>query len=941
MALLVLLHLAAAATIFAVGRRLGPRRVLAVALVAPAVTTAWLTTQAAGVLDGATPAQRVRWVPSIDVALSLRLDGFALLMALVVAGIGTLVLAWSIAYFGPDQPRDRMVRFAGGFVAFAGAMLGLVLADDVWTLFVFWEATSITSFVLIGLDHDQAGARAAAQRALLITAAGGLALMGGLVLVTQAAGTTTLAGLAAAPPAGTAVTVGLVLVLVGAATKSAQVPFQVWLPGAMAAPTPVSAFLHSATMVKAGVILVGRFAPVFAEAGWWRPTVVTVGVVTMLVGGIQALRQHDAKLLLAHGTVSQLGFLVVAFGIGHPDVTAAAVALLLAHALFKAALFLSVGIVDHATGSRDIRRLAGVGRALPLVAALAAVAGASMAGLPPLLGFVAKEAVLETLLHEHDPWSTVAVIGIAAGSVLTVAYTIRLLWGLFGPGPATGDRDEVHHRPGALLVAPVALLAGLTVAGGLLAGPLGERLAVAGEALDPASHGHLVLWAGLKAPVVISAAIVIAGVGLHLLLARLGGVPAARVSGELAFQRGFDGVLVGARRVTGVVQNGSLPAYLAVVWLVVVAAAVGAVAAGARVGDVGTVVADDTLQLAVVAITTVMAVGVATVRRRFSSVLLLGGVGYGMAVLFMLFGAPDLALTQVLVETLTLVVFLLVLRQLPQGYSAPPEWAPRAVRLGIAVAVGLGVAGLAAVAGTTRNDAPVAEEQIRLSEPEAGGRNVVNVILVDFRGIDTLGEITVLAVAAAGVANLVRAARRDAPDHDDADPLDAPLDPATAAAADDPTAVGDRSVVFDVVGRVLFPILLLVSVYVTLRGHNAPGGGFAGGLVAGSAFLMRFLAAGSPRLARARPLPTSGLVGSGLLLAVGTGIAALVAGGDLLESAIWKADVPLLGELKLVTSTFFDLGVYLLVLGVVLSVLTHLGAGPGIRTRASEAVAPR
>ncbi|HEU5152860.1 MAG TPA: hydrogen gas-evolving membrane-bound hydrogenase subunit E [Iamia sp.] len=928
---LVLLHLAAAAVVFAAGRHLGRRGLFAVALVAPVATVAWAVTQVGAVLDGATPAERTGWVPSIDVALSFRLDGFALLMALVVAGMGTLVLAWSVAYFGADQPIDRLVRFAGGFVAFAGAMLGLVLADDVWTLFVFWEATSITSFVLIGLDHDQPSARAAAQRALLITAAGGLALMGGLVLISQAAGTTSLAGLAADPPGGTVVTAGLVLVLVGAATKSAQVPFQVWLPGAMAAPTPVSAFLHSATMVKAGVIVVGRFAPVFADLGWWRPVVVGVGALTMVAGGIGALRQHDAKLLLAHGTVSQLGFMVVAFGIGHPDVTAAAVALLVGHALFKAALFLTVGIVDHATGTRDIRRLGGVGRALPGVAALAAIAAGSMAGLPPALGFVAKEAVLDTLLHEDDPWALVAVVAVALGSILTVAYTARLWWGLFGAGPAT-ERAEVHHRPGPVLVLPVALLTGLTLLGGLFAGPLGDRLAVAGEALDPHAHGHLVLWAGVTAPLAISIGIVVAGAVLHLVLRRVGGVPAARVSGEHVFQRGFDGLLDGARRVTAVVQNGSLPAYLAVVWLVVVAGGVGALATGARIGDVGTVVADNALQVAVVAVTIGMTIGVAVARRRFSSVLLLGGVGYGTAVLFMLHGAPDLALTQLLVETMSLVVFLLVLRQLPEGYAAPPEWAPRTVRIGIAVAAGLAVAGLAAVAGTTRSEAPVADEYLARSEPEAGGRNVVNVVLVDFRGIDTLGEITVLAVAAIGVANLVRAARRDLAPDEDEDPLDAPLDDGpSAAASDDPTVAGDRSVIFDVVGRGLFPVLLLVSIYVALRGHNAPGGGFAGGLIAGGAFLMRFLAAGTPRLARARPLPTSALVGTGLLVAAGTGAASLAAGQDFLESTIWKLHPPLLGEVKLVTSTVFDVGVYLLVLGVVLSVLTHLGAGPGLR----------
>ncbi|MGI8940018.1 MAG: Na+/H+ antiporter subunit A [Iamia sp.] len=928
MFLLVASHLLIAAALFAVGAHLPRRGMIGLALVAPVAALGWFAVQVSSVLDGAELSSRLSWVGGLDVSFSFRLDGFALLMALVVTGIGALVLVYSDGYFGPDVPRERLARFAGGFVAFAGAMLGLVLADDVWTLFIFWEATTVTSFILIGLDDEKAAARAAARQALLITGLGGLGLLGGLAILSNAAGTTALSDLAAADDARVVVQVGLALALLGAITKSAQVPFQFWLPGAMAAPTPVSAYLHSATMVKAGVILVGRLAPQFAEVSWWRPAIVLIGGATMVVGGVNALRQHDAKLLLAHGTVSQLGLLIVLFGIGHPETTAAGVALLVAHALFKAGLFLIVGIVDHATGTRDIRRLHGVRSQLPWVAAMAAIVTASMVGLPPLLGFVAKEAALDALVEEAGAWTVVALVAVVLGSVLTTAYSVRLWFGVFGDGrqPAE-DPATVRHRPGASLVTPVAVLAGLTVAGGLFAGPLGDRLGVASEALDEAAHGHLTLWAGLHLPLFLSIGIIAAGTGLYLALERSSGVPTARLSGEGAFLRTYDGVQDGARRLTALVQNGSLPAYVAVIFCVVVAAIGGAAVHGAELGP-----ADPTgggvLQGVVAAMAAAMAVAMVATRRRFVAVLMLGVVGYAMAVIYILQGAPDLALTQLLVETITLVVFLLVLRHLPEGYSAPPEWAPKALRVGIAVAVGLAVTGFALAAGTARTERPVAEEIIERTEPEGGGQNVVNVILVDFRGIDTLGEITVLAIAAAGVANLVRAARRDL-DDDAIDPLG---DPESVGDGPDPLAanpapvMGAHSAIFDQVTRAAFPVILLVSVYVALRGHNAPGGGFAGGLIAGIAFVMRFLAGGSPRLRRARPVPTSGFIGCGLLLAVGTGLASVLGGAEFLDGGIGHLEVPIIGEVELVTATVFDIGVYVLVLGAVLSVLTHLGA---------------
>ncbi|MPY92894.1 MAG: Na+/H+ antiporter subunit A [Acidimicrobiia bacterium] len=940
MAALLSLHLIAAVIALAAGPRLG-RWALVVAAAPPTAALVWLASQAADVLDGQVVSQRMGWLDELDVSFSFGLDGFALLMGLIVAGMGALILGYAASYFDASTSPRYLARFAGYFVAFAGAMLGLVLADDLWTMLVFWEATSVTSFLLIGLDDESAGARAAALRALLVTGAGGLALLGGVALLGVTTGTTSFAALAADPPSGAAIEASLVLLLLGAFTKSAQVPFHFWLPGAMAAPTPVSAYLHSATMVKAGVVLVARLAPVFAFIAWWRPLLVTVGCLTMLVGGLRALRQVDAKLLLAHGTVSQLGLLVVLLGAGFPAVTAAGVAMLAAHALFKAALFLVTGIVDHATGSRDIRCVSGVGAALPWLAGLAAVAAASMAGVVPLFGFVAKEAALDALLDASGPWGVVALVGVCVGSVLTVAYTLRWFVGMFGTrraAPVNGALVHVHHPPSGWFVTPVVLLAGLTAVAGLVPSVAEGLFDAAAQSLDEASHAHLVLWGGVHLPLLLSAAILLGGLALHVALSRAPAFStAAWPSGERCYQALLDGLLRGSLRVTAVSQTGSLPAYVGSVFTVVVAAVAAAFLVGASPGDRELVLASSPLQAVVAAAAAGAALAAVLAGRRFVSVLLLGAVGYGMAVLFVLYGAPDLALTQFLVETLSLVVFLLVLRHLPPRYAAPPAWAPRALRLGIALAVGVGVSAFALVAGTSRSATPIAEEVIARSEPEGGGLNVVNVILVDIRGIDTLGEITVLAVAVVGVANLVGAARRAERERRlrSLGELGLPLD----TAADDVAGpqIGARSIVLDQVTRIMFHLILLVSVYVTYKGHNAPGGGFAGGLIAGAAFALRFLAGGQPRLRRSIAVPPVGLVGTGLLLAVGTGLGGLAAGNQFLESTIAKPHLPLTGELKLVSSTVFDTGVYLLVLGVVLTLLANLGAGSGEVSRSRSA----
>ncbi len=756
---LLALHLALALVAPAAGARLG-RKVFLLVAVAPATAAVWAGTQAAAVLDGRATAQSTAWVPGLGLTLDLRLDPLALLMVTLVAGIGTLVFLYCARYFPADQ--GGLGRFAGVLTAFAGAMLGLVLADDVILLYVFWELTSVTSYLLIGFDDTDAESRRAAQQALLVTALGGLTMLVGFVLLAQAAGTASLAAILADPPRGGTVGVALLLILVGAFTKSAQVPFHPWLPSAMAAPTPVSAYLHAAAMVKAGVYLVARLAPAFAVVGLWRPVVLTVGLATMLVGGWRALRQTDLKRLLAFGTVSQLGFLMVLLGAGTREAALAGAALLLAHGLFKATLFLTVGAVDHATGTRDLRRLSGVGRRLPALATVATLAALSMAGVPPLIGFISKEAAYEAFLHGSG--TDLAVFaGLFLGSVLTAAYSARFVWGAFAAKPGCAPTGVHPVSPGLLAPILVLGLAGLVL--GLapsVVDPLAQSYADAYGM--PPEVEHLALWHGLSAALGWSGLTLALGAVLFVAREPVRGLQrrSGRVLGAVDADRSYEATLSVldrlALRVTAVVQTGSLPVYLGTVLLTVVLLPGVALLASTRLtGDVQAW--DRPLQPLVAVVIAVAAVATARAHRRFTAVLTVGAVGYGTAVLFVLQGGPDLALTQFLVETLALVLFVFVLRRLPANFTRHRMRVSQGVRLAVALAVGTFVTAAVLVSGQARTAPPASQAYLDQALPEAGGRNVVNVVLVDFRGFDTLGEITVLAVAAMGIASLVLAGR--------------------------------------------------------------------------------------------------------------------------------------------------------------------------------------
>jgi multicomponent Na+:H+ antiporter subunit A len=907
------------------GRRMG-RTALVVGGIAPVAALIWWATAVPTVLDGGVVTQTWTWVDQLGLAIDLRLDGFAALMVAIISGIGVLVYAYAWSYFEDDTP--GLGRLAGLLTLFSGAMLGVVLADNLVVLYGFWELTSITSFLLIGNQYRVAAARAAALQAILVTGAGGLAMLLGFVMLGQAAGTYQLSAILADPPAGAVVTAALVLILMGAFTKSAQYPFHSWLPGAMVAPTPVSAYLHSATMVKAGVYLIARLAPVFAVlATGWRPLVLTVGAVTMVAGALRALRQHDLKLLLAFGTVSQLGFMVVLFGIGTPEATAAGCAVILAHALFKAALFMVVGIVDHGTGTRDIRRLPPLGGGWRATKAVAVVVAASMAGVPLMFGFVAKELGFQALVDGGFDASIVTTIAVVTGSMLTAAYGARFVGGLFGrwsaeapvsveatsAGVPAADRIVSAHAPGWVFVLPSALLAVATVVAGVLPGLLDGVVGAAASSLDGAAADlHLAVWHSVNLALVLSGVALAGGALLYLGSSAVAPVLAvgSRVpSGTQAYRSFLKGIDVAADRITGVVQSGSMPVYLGIV-LTTVAVLPGVALLGTDVWPDWPEWVDTPIQLPIVAVLLGAALGAAVVRHRLSAALLLGVVGYSMAALFVVQGAPDLALTQAGVETLTTVLFVLALRRLPSRFERSSIPITKAIRLTIAVAVGVMVFGFALVASGDVLPRDVSEEMIERAVPDGDGANVVNVILVDFRGLDTLGEITVVAVASIGAVALARAGRRPRP--------------APAASATGPGGTSRHAFV-DVVVRVLVYVAFVVSVYLLVVGHNQPGGGFVGGLVAGAAVALRYVAGGLDevrRLVRVRPWT---ILGSGVLVSVLTAAAPVVFGDAILENAKLEVDLALLGELGVSSALAFDLGVYLVVLGLVLMVFEAFG----------------
>ena len=924
-------------------------RVFYVLMLGPLAAAIWLTAQAPLILAGGTYVFTARWIPSLDVDLTLRMGLIQWVLAMIVTWIGTLVLLYSRWYF----QGMTVGRSAAILTAFAGAMLGLVTADNLVVLFVFWELTTVFSYLLIGHDPRRRANRGAAQTALIVTTSGGLAMLVGIVAVWQASGTLSLEQIAANPPVGALATAGALLMLVGALTKSALVPFHFWLPGAMAAPTPISAYLHAAAMVKAGVYLVAVLAPSFATVPFWRPTIMLLGTATLIVGGWRALRQTDLKLLLAYGTVSQLGFMVLLLGIGTQAAALAGIGTVIAHALFKSALFMIVGVIDHSAGTRDLRELNGVGYRVPWLAVLGGLAALSMAGIFPLVGFLTKEAAFEAVeylvrgdLSDVAPLPAMALaVALVFGAAVTVAYTLRWWWGAFAP--KDGAPALTWHRPSrGMTMVPMALGA-VSLALGFLGPQLTAILQpyATSVAAGHKSHGFA-LWHGLTVPLGMSVLAILGGACMFVFRRRVASVQATfphSVSAEEIYHRSMLQIDRVAVEVTARTQRGSLSIYLGTILVTLVTLSLYAMM---RIRVWPSVrLFDEWPQLLIAVVIVASALLAATSRGRIRAVLLVGFTGYGLALLFAIGGAPDLALTQVLVETVTLVIFVLAVRKLPRYFTNRPLSSTRWWRVLVAAATGTAVTLIALVASGARVADPISDAWYEAAYEFGYGKNIVNVALVDTRAWDTVGEISVLVIAATGIASLiflrsrvVRVTSTETAFASRADEPQADTAPGVWLRAGQTLSPMVRSVVFEVVTRILFGPMIIVSLYLLFAGHNSPGGGFAGGLVAGMALFIRYLAAGRYELDEAAPFDAGRLLGGGLVLAVATAVTPVFFGGTILQSYDTHLQLPLLGELHLVSSTFFDIGVYLVVVGMLLDVARSLGSG--IDQHASEEIAP-
>ncbi len=720
----------------------------------------WLLARAWGGADGM--QWSVPWLPSLGVEFALRLGGFESLFLLLVTFIGGLICIYGGSYLAGDRQQPR---FFAILLLFMTSMIGVVLADDIILMFVFWELTSITSFLLIGYKHEDEKARKAALQGLLVTGGGGLALLAGLILTTQITGVTRISELpqhAAALGASPLFIPAFLLILLGVFTKSAQVPFHFWLPNAMAAPTPVSAYLHSATMVKAGVILLAKLSPAMSHTDVWLWVVAPVGALTMLTGSVMAVMQQDLKRLLAYSTIAVLGMLVMLLGFGDPFSLKTALFLAFVHALYKGALFMVAGTVDHSTGTRDIGSLSGLGRAMPFLALAAAASALSMSGVPPTLGFISKELLYEAKLS-FGPLRTLYSIAGVAASALMVA--VALIVGI-RPFLEGNETTRIKHRPGWGLVAPPLILSVLGLLLGFVPGLLDRTLispAVRSLGGDP-TVAKLVLWHGFTPVLALSALTLALGFAAYSMRVRLrlfarhledvGGItPSSIYHSVLAGVLGLAGFL------TGWIQNGRLSVYVRVTLGAAALLVLYAVFLSSGSFETATRIPAGLFDTTVVVLMSVSAVAAVFAHSRLSAILCLGGVGYSVALMFVAFGAPDLAITQLLVETLTVVLFSFVILKLPQIRVIARN---RERRLDAFVAVICGLAMTLVVWKTmhVQLHEPISPGLVERSVTEAFGRNVVNVILVDFRALDTLGEITVLALACLGVTALVARKKR-------------------------------------------------------------------------------------------------------------------------------------------------------------------------------------
>ncbi len=859
------------------------------------------------VQEGGSIRFTVPWAPTLGLNVSLSLDGLSWLFAFLISGVGALVFVYAAFYMRTDPALQRLYRY---LLLFNAAMMGVVLADNLVVLLVFWELTSVASFLLIGFRSDRPAAKEGATKAFGLTAIGGLCMLFGILRVFAEHGTFELSVLAVLASEGATIPTGVGLCFLAAAfTKSAQFPFHIWLPSAMEAPTPVSAYLHAATMVKAGLYLIARLTPLFGGDPVWGNTVTLAGTLTLVWGGVLACKQVDLKALLANSTVSQLGLIVALLGLQTRTAIFAAILHILNHAAFKGALFLTAGTVEHATHTRDIRHLGGIRKILPGLAIMATLASLSMAGLPPLGGFVSKELFYEAALEHGTMFTALAVLA----SGFTFLYSFIFFHGTFFGGsqtPPLGPTETVvnHEHLSAGLLLPVGVLVGAAVLFGIIPGLAEALVAPAFHVVygQPANL-HLGLWHGPTHALTLTLVTVVGGSIAFTLRHKY--LPLVRNwTSTYSFNRLYAGSLDFFTAVFKITRRlymtGSVTDYVRYLLIALGLGLTLPVWQFFQTEDIKVIT--PTLQAHEVSLAALMAVAAlmcCQAHSRMVLILTLSLVGALMSIFFVLFSAPDLALTQILVEAVGLVLFLLVLRYFSVIRPREQSAKLRALNIGVSLGVGALVSTVLLIAHLGPSlPSSIPAYYLANSYVLAGGKNVVNVILVDFRGFDTLGEITVFSVAVFGVIAMMRLGPRG-------------IRPFGAV------RVWFPSPILQSFARLTLHFMLVLAIYLLFRGHNAPGGGFIAGVLTAVAISFEMMAFNLQTFARDTPWDPVRLVVAGLVLAVGTGLSSLIVGYPFLTSAISHSSTVLLGQFEIVSTLAFDLGVYLVVVGTSLGII--------------------
>lgn len=903
------------------------RRLTAFAAVGVSMTSlGLLLTQAREVFNGAVITQSWSWLPQLGIDFSFRLDALGLLFALLISGIGTLIYIYAYFYLGPKNSLNKLYLL---LMLFMAAMLGISLSNNLILLLVFWELTSISSFLLVGYWSNYDAAQRGSRMALTITGMGGLAMLGGFILLGQITGTyeiDQILTMTAQIQSHALFVPTLLLILLGAFTKSAQFPFHFWLPNAMAAPTPVSAYLHSATMVKAGIFLVARLLPIFAGAALFHNLVTFIGLFTLCMAAFFAIFKEDLKGLLAYSTISHLGLIMCLLGIGSPLAVAAAIFHIINHATFKAALFMIAGIIDHESGTRDLRKLSGLWQLLPYTATLTMVTAASMAGVPLTNGFLSKEMFFTELLSNlSGPVLICSAIVATLAGIFAVAYSVRLVHGVFFDGPVGKQvPNKDAHEPPFGMRAPATLLAILCILVGLFPALLVENIvnstARASTQVMDFEGAHLALWHGFNMPLLMSVIASIGGLIFYFSLAKGGKIREidldpylGRLQGRVAFDLFLKSLLLNSRKFKRLTENGKLQSYI--LWIVVFSIAIVSLPFLGQGLTTGSRELTHAPALAVVLWLLLFSSCWMMLwfhHERIKAVLISGAIGLVVTMVFICFSAPDLALTQITVDVVTTVLLLMSLSLLPQLTPYESSVSRRWRDALIAIGGGLGIAWITWLI-LTRDHNSISWFFMQQSIPLGGGTNVVNVILVDFRGFDTFGEITVLGIAGIGALCLMDGMRTHG----------------TTMTQGLSYRFNPSPLMLRITASWILPIALVVSLYIFLRGHNLPGGGFIAGLITALALIIQYMALGQDHAEQLLKAKSGRLyeiwIGTGLVIAGLTGLGAWFWGRPFLTSAHFYVSPPILGEMHLATAALFDVGVYITVVGATMLLISVLG----------------